>query len=173
MYGPWKLRPRLIACPSNIASPCHQVPQWPGESYCLHTAQRVNWQTNPFLYHLRVTAGRGKSTVEVALHWSVHGWQYRWRCCQEHFLVWVWVWEHFYARSLIVKHGSLVLLTGTKIWSWEVKVALLEEVRQHQHQWNPQDKFYKKQTLQRTTFERVAATLLEIFISWQDIDKNR
>lgn len=59
----------------------------------------------------------------------------------------------------------------SKIWSWEAEEALLEKMRQHQHLWDSQDKLYKKQSLQKISFEGETAPLQEMFISLQNLDE--
>ncbi|MPC96050.1 hypothetical protein E2C01_091286 [Portunus trituberculatus] len=55
------------------------------------------------------------------------------------------------------------------IWSREAEVALLEQVREVKHLWDPQDKLYKKHSLRKYAFQRVADSLKEMFPSLQGI----
>ena len=49
------------------------------------------------------------------------------------------------------------------IWSREAEVALLELVRDYRHLWDPQQQLYKKQSLRKHSFQKVAEALREMF----------
>ncbi|MPC89759.1 hypothetical protein E2C01_084718 [Portunus trituberculatus] len=54
------------------------------------------------------------------------------------------------------------------IWSQKAEVALLEQVREVKHLWDPQDELYKKHILRKYAFQRVADSL-KMFPSLQGI----
>ena len=59
---------------------------------------------------------------------------------------------------------DVALLDGNGfIWSCEAEVALLELVKEYRHLWDPQDQLYKKQSLRKHVFQKVADALKEMF----------
>ena len=45
------------------------------------------------------------------------------------------------------------------IWIREAEVALLDLIKEYRHLWDPQAQLYKKQTLRKQAFQKVAETL--------------
>lgn len=58
---------------------------------------------------------------------------------------------------------------GKYMWSKEAEISLLEQVRECRYIWDHREQLYKKQSLRKATFQKIADSLRADFPSLQDV----